>query len=818
MRSTPGLRTRLIFAAFSLCFAMEARAQFVPTLSGTYDYDNVATNAANWSGGTPNGQFKHTPSGNQTIQFNANKSAALTFNLGGTSPTLTLASDGAGDRTVTLTGDIVMDSSASPSGPGTNGSVQIGSASTGSKLGVDLGGANRNVTVALGDTLKLVNGVTGTGALKKIGAGTLEINDVSSHTGGTSVDVGTLRITADNVLPSATTVAIATGATLDLQGNQTFGDLTGTGTASIANGKALTFTSTGVYTPQFDGVISGAGQFAKIGVGSANLTGANTYTGGTTVSGGTLNALNASGSATGTGTVTINSGAFLQIGGGGTVGAVGSDIVNNGGVSFVRTDTLTHGNLISGSGAVTVTGGATGTIVLTADNTYTGSTTVISGTLQVGNGGASGAVPGNISVNTGAKLVFNRSDAVGYSGVISGGGSLVKDGSGTLTLASAHTFTGNASIAAGKLTIGTTNALPTTSKLSIASGATLDVANDQTIAGFVSAVNGAVIDVTTGKSFTVALGNSSSTYGGDVSGAGAWVINGTGSGALAFTGSAAHTGGTNIGSGATLDLGGGTATGSIGGDVANNGQLTFNRTSSLTYGGIISGSGKVTHSGGATTLSGASTYTGGTFVNGGKLFVSNASGSPTGTGLVTINSGGIFGGHGVISGGLLINAGGKVAPGLAAGHLTAGATTFAGGGGYVFEINDASGTAGTNWDLLSVSGILAVSATSGSPFQVGLSSLTLSNNPGLLTNFNGGLPYSWQFASATGGITGFSAAAFSVDTSSFQNAFTGTFSVTQTGNDLFLNYAPVPEPSTWALMLTGALALAVGARRRGRIR
>ena len=112
----------------------------------------------------------------------------------------------------------------------------------------------------------------------------------------------------------------------------------------------------------FGGVVSGTGALTQLGHGTTTLTGANTYTGGTTISAGTL-----------------------QIGNGAGTGTLGTGArSNNAALIFNRTGTLTVASAISGTGTVTKLGA--GTTILTGANTYTGTTTISAGTLQIGNG------------------------------------------------------------------------------------------------------------------------------------------------------------------------------------------------------------------------------------------------------------------------------------------------------------------------------------------------------------------------------------------------------------------------------------------------
>ena len=102
--------------------------------------------------------------------------------------------------------------------------------------------------------------------------------------------------------------------------------------------------------------------------------------------------------------------------------------------------------------------------VLTGANTYTGATTISAGTLPLGNGGTTGSVAGNIVDNS--ALVFNRSDALTYAGLISGAGAVTKIGAGTLSLTGDNTYTGATTISAGTLRLGnggTTGTSPATS-------------------------------------------------------------------------------------------------------------------------------------------------------------------------------------------------------------------------------------------------------------------------------------------------------------------------------------------------------------------
>jgi autotransporter-associated beta strand protein/T5SS/PEP-CTERM-associated repeat protein len=216
----------------------------------------------------------------------------------------------------------------------------------------------------------------------------------------------------------------------------------------------------------------------QLGTGTTTLTSANsTYAGRVNVNAGTLVLESNLGNATGT---TISTGT-LQLGNGGTTGSIAGNILNNGTLAINRSNDLVFSNTVNGTGSVTKDGN--GTLTLTADNTYTGSTTISAGTLSIGNGGTSGSVSGNITNN--AALAFNRSDDITFTDTISGTGTLEKLGTGTLTLSGGNHTTGGTTISAGTLTVtgsltanGSVNANSGT--LNIGEGGSLNVTGSTT--------------------------------------------------------------------------------------------------------------------------------------------------------------------------------------------------------------------------------------------------------------------------------------------------------------------------------------------------
>ena len=237
--------------------------------------------------------------------------------------------------------------------------------------------------------------------------------------------------TSGTVLPTATDVQIAGGATLDLNGgDQTIASLAdsgGTGgTVTNSSTKGLTFTlNPGSGSATFSGLIAdgGAGNaitVVKSGAGTQVLSGDHAFSGGTTISAGTL-----------------------QLGAGGAAGSVQGAIANEGTLVFNRTGSFTNAGVISGGGAVVMAGAGTLVIPAGTTNTYGGATAVSNGTLLVQGAHTGG---GLITVHNGATL--GGGGSVGGSVGVESGGTLSPGAStGVLTVNGDLTFDAGSSFA-----------------------------------------------------------------------------------------------------------------------------------------------------------------------------------------------------------------------------------------------------------------------------------------------------------------------------------------------------------------------------------
>ena len=100
-----------------------------------------------------------------------------------------------------------------------------------------------------------------------------------------------------------------------------------------------------------------------------------------------------------------------------------------------------------------------GSLVLTATNSYTGGTAISAGTLQLGNGGTIGSISSTGAIVDNGNLTFDRSDSITFSNYIHGDGSVTQSGTGTVTLSTSNSYTGGTNVTAGKLVIGAVNGL-----------------------------------------------------------------------------------------------------------------------------------------------------------------------------------------------------------------------------------------------------------------------------------------------------------------------------------------------------------------------
>jgi uncharacterized repeat protein (TIGR02543 family) len=242
------------------------------------------------------------------------------------------------------------------------------------------------------------------------------------------------------------------------------------------------------------------------------------------------------------------------------------------------------------------------------------------------------------------------------------------------------------------------------------------------------------------------------------------------------------------------------------------------RNSSGTAGFTKTGNGRL-------ILSALNTYNGNTIVESGTLRLShvssnNISSSP----VIRINSGATLNtvdlasttdlilasgqrleGEGTVVGNLTVANGSLISPGTSPGILThTGNLVYASGGTYIWEINNATGTPGVNWDLQNISGTLNISATSLNKFNIDITSLNLGNTVGDTSNFDKYSNYTWTIATASGGITGFDVNKFNLSTMNFSNDISGTdsngyFGIQVSGNDLQITYTAAVDLPTFTI-------------------
>lgn len=249
---------------------------------------------------------------------------------------------------------------------------------------------------------------------------------------------------------------------------------------------------------------------------------------------------------------------------------------------------------------------------------------------------------------------------------------------------------------------------------------------------------------------------------------------------------------------ATLTVGDNNANGNYGGVMTDSAHLNLSLakigTGSQSFTAALNHHGTTTVSQGTMALSGACTITNTSSITVASGAVLDASG--TSAGGLTVGAAQSLGGLGSVNGNTTIN--GTVKPFLATiGTLSNnGNVTLNGGGSYVWEINNAMGTAGGDpgWSVLNVSGTLQINSSSGSPFNIDITSLTTGDVAGNAANFNPNANGQWVIATAGGGVSGFTGSSqFNIVTSGFANAPTssGQWSVSADSTHLYLNYTAI---------------------------
>ncbi|MGX9983900.1 amidase family protein [Methylobacterium fujisawaense] len=628
-------------------------------------------------------------------------------------------------------------------------------------------------------TLTVSNVVSGPGTLFTLGLGTLTLSGTNTFSGGVVLAGGILSVSRDANLGAASGPLAFDGGTLQI-----------TGTAFTATTRPITWGQNGggldiadpANTFTLAQSLSGPGGLTKLGPGTLALSGANTYTGATTLAEGTL--LARGGQAIGDrSAVTIAAGATLALADSETIGslagqgrvALGSARLTAGGDG---TSTLFAGTL-DGTGGLTKAGA--GTLTLIGASTYSGGTTIAAGTLNLSATARLLAPlvsrPDTVLVNAGtlAGGLINVGTAFN-SGAITGGvaniGSLTTSG----TVAGGLTNTGTVLASAGRIdgairndagTLAVTGTVASDGTFANAAGATLAVTGAYSLAGPLT--NAGTVAVARAASLTASagLGNAGSlTNGGRITGGVAntgWLTtSGTIAGSLINAGwtqnRGAVTGGvSNSGTLAT--------SGTIAGGLTNTGTVTAsagridgairNEAGTLAVTGAVAGDNTFTNAAGATLAVTGAYSLSGPLTNAGTVAVARTAsltaaaglgnaGSLTNGGTITgaVANTGTLTNDGTIAGGLA-NAGwtqnsGAIAGGVSNSGMLATAGTIAGGlintGTVTASAGRIDGAIRNGAGTLAVTGAVASDSTFANAAGATLAVTGAYSLSGLLTN------------------------------------------------------------------------------------
>jgi autotransporter-associated beta strand protein len=810
------------------------------TLSGANTYTGGTTISAGTLsvGSGLTGSIVGDVANSGTLRFN--RSDALTYG-GVISGTGAVTKAGAG--TLTITGANSYD-----------GTTTISAGSLNVQHATGLGSTTGGTSVSNNAALQLQGGII-------VGAEALTLNG-----NGASSTGALLNVSGDNTFGGPITRSAAS----------TIGSTAGTLTLSGTIGGAGGTTFTGAGNIISSGVISSTATSAgitKTGSGTLTLSAANTFTGTTTVSDGIValtnplamqfSAYDTAGSNGTTIGLDVSDPGALTSGSlklGGLVGSTALTGAFTAGYGSVTNLTLESGRnhtysgvIADGASGMTLTRSGAGSQTLSGDNTYTGDTYVNQGSLTITHNNALGTTAGKTVVNTdGGRLSLDNASGLTVAEPISFSGNVNEIAHDLESATGANTISGPVTLSASSGRAFARIRVAAASPSLTFTGGITSTSDSQFVmnplAGTTLAITTTPIDLTSTGIF--------------------WHDSGTGVSALGVTGNtfgltSLSTGtirldvanalpsitrvniGHNFANGGTLDLNGNSQkifglyhtvpqngvlsalvvtsataatltldSSTIGGDPAHT------NTTPYTYGGNITGALSIVKEGPNTaTLTGTNTYTGPTTVSAGQLVVNGSSSGSA----HTVGNGGTLGGTGTV-GALVVQNGGTIAPGNSPGILNVvGNTTWENGGNYNWELLDATGAAGTGWDQLAIAGALDLASLTAGGFNVNVWSLSDALTSGNALNFDGSLSYSWPIATATGGITGFDAGDFTIfttannGTNGFTNPFTGSFSMSVTGNNLNLNYGPTPVPEPGSAFTVLALFSGAVLNRRKRV-
>jgi fibronectin-binding autotransporter adhesin len=646
------------------------------------------------------------------------------------------------------------------------------------RLMVDQGRADFTSAAAIGtnsgwNSIRLGNNVsTGVGTLRYTGAGDAEVGrriqigngTISAQTGSAVIE----NMSATGRLVFTNTIFNADGA-----------DPLGTGNANTAAARTLTLGGSSTLSNEITGRIldnstatGGTIGVIKNGAGRWVLSGSNSYTGGTTVSAGTLvlgnsNALSSGGVTVNGGTLDLNG---LSVTANQLRGSGGTIALGGGALRVNNASTTTNASVISGTGSFTKAG--SGNLLLAGNSTYTGDTFLESANIQLGVANA---------LSTGSVLRFSanandrRLQMQGFNQTLGGVDSTAATG-GTLIIEAASDNVSDA---------------PATLTLNVAAG------QSHNFSGIVrnasgTATNSALTLIKDGAG-TQVLSGAGVTYSGNTT------IN---AGVLEFAGA------NSVANNSAIALGGGTVRFSGGGTRSN----------------TISGSGNLEKTGANTlTLSGNNTYTGTTTVSGGLLIVNGDQSAATG--VLNVSGSATLGGTGTIGAATTIS--GIHSPGNSAGVQTfASDLTYSGTPTVQWELTANTTTQASPtpvFDQIVVNGNLDFAVATTLTLNFALAESTVDWSSGLWANDITGAS-GWLVYDVAGSLSNFQNLSLSVENWAdgdgvlLQSVWAGSsFSLYNDGisSDVYLNYA-VPEPSTYALLALAAAGLGVHVVRRRR--